>query len=67
MLEEIGALKFHNIRTADNVIAGMEISMTAAGPWLTSSDDYHLQDALIVGASENIDDEILHAEMSGDT
>ena len=57
MAEELGALKFHNVRTADHVFSGVEFGITAAGPWLTSSDDYHLQDALIVGASENYETE----------
>ena len=51
--EELGALKFHNIRVADNIMSGVEFGITMVGPWLTSSDDYHLQDALIVGASDN--------------
>ena len=57
IVEECGALKFHNIRTADNLLAGVEFSITATGPWLTDSDDYHLQDALIVGFSENVESE----------
>lgn len=55
---EIGALKFHNIRAADNLLSGVEFSITAAGPWLTSSDDYHLQDSLIVAASDNVEPDI---------
>jgi len=51
--DELGALKFHNIRVADNILSGVEFGITQAGPWLTSTDDYHLQDALIVGASDN--------------
>jgi len=51
--EELGALKFHNVRAADNIFSGVEFGITMAGPWLTSNDDYHLQDALIVGASDN--------------
>ena len=51
--EEFGALKFHNIVTADNLFAGIEFGITAAGPWLSDSDEYQLQDALIVGESEN--------------
>ena len=50
---EIGALKFHNIRAADNILSDVEFSNTMAGPWLNSSDDYHLQDALLVGCSDN--------------
>jgi len=65
--EELGSLKFHNIRTADHILSGVEFGLTAAGPWLTSTDDYHLQDSLIVGASENVDEEILTSEESGET
>ena len=51
--EELGALKFHNLAIADNLFAGIELGITTPGPWLTSSDEYHVQDALIVGASAN--------------
>ena len=51
--EEFGALKFHNIVTADNLFAGVEFGVASVGPWLTENDEYHLQDALIVGASDN--------------
>ena len=54
--EELGALKFHNIRAADNLLSGVEFGITQAGPWLNDSSDYHLQDALIVGASENAEE-----------
>lgn len=51
--DEFGALKFQNIRVADNLFSGVEFGLTDVGPWLTDSDEYQLQDALIVGASEN--------------
>ena len=51
--EELGALKFHDVRVADNLLSGVEFGITSVGPWITSTDDYHLQDALIVGASDN--------------
>jgi len=53
IFEEFGALKLHNVVTADNLFAGIEFGITSAGPWLNDDDDYQLQDALIVGASEN--------------
>jgi len=51
--EEFGALKFQDIKVADNLFSGIEFGITAAGPWLTDSDTYQLEDALIVGASNN--------------
>jgi len=60
IVEELGALKFHNIRAADNLFSGVEFGITAAGPWLNENvgdnDDYHLQDALIVGFSDNAEE-----------
>jgi hypothetical protein len=43
--EELGSLRFHNIRVADNLLSGVEFGITDVGPWLNSSSvDYHLQD-----------------------
>ena len=52
----MGALKFINVRVADNIRSGVEFGITETGPWLEDGDDYHLQDALIVAASENVED-----------
>ena len=48
---ELGALKFVDIKAADNLAAGVEFSITSVGPWLSETDDYHLMDSLIVGYS----------------
>ncbi|CAI2373695.1 unnamed protein product [Moneuplotes crassus] len=53
MGEEFGAVRFHNIVTADNLFAGIEFSGTGVGPWIGEDEEYQLQDALIVGASDN--------------
>jgi hypothetical protein len=56
LVEEIGALKFFDIRVADNIRSGVEFGITETGPWLEDGNDYHLQDALIVAASDNVEE-----------
>ena len=51
--EEFGALKFQDIKVADNLFSGVEFGIPNVGPWLTDSDVYQLEDTLIVGASNN--------------
>ena len=50
--EELGALKFVDIKTADNLQSGVEFGLTDSGPWLAEADDYQLMDALIIGYSD---------------
>ena len=54
--EEFGDLKFVDIKTADNLMSGVEFGLTDRGPWLTESDDYQLMDALIIGYSDFAED-----------
>lgn len=56
--EEIGAVRFHNITVADNLFAGMEFGQVASGPWINDDEEYHVQDALVVGFSENAEHEL---------
>jgi parallel beta-helix repeat protein len=66
---EIGEIKFHNIRVADNLHSGVEFTVTSTGPWLTTDDDYHLQDSLIVGYTagngEEVQKETVHRGLKG--
>lgn len=54
IVEEIGAVRFHDIKIADSQLANVELTKTQAGPWLTSeSESYTLNDALLIGFSDN--------------
>ena len=49
---EIGAVSFHNFKTADNILAGMEVSITSG-----IEDGYaKIVGGLVVGRSENTED-----------
>jgi hypothetical protein len=57
IVEELGDLRFHDIKVADNLFSGVEFGKTDWGTWLNSSSpNYHLQDALIVGKSANYEE-----------
>jgi hypothetical protein len=63
--EELGAVTFENIRVADNLFSGVEFGITQAGPWREANEDYHLQDALIVAASDNAEEfQTTHADVT---
>jgi hypothetical protein len=54
--DEVGALRFHNIAIADNKASGIEFGTVSSGPWINETQNYHLQDSLIIGLSNNYED-----------
>ena len=57
---EMGAVKFHDFKVADNIFSGIELSKMSVGPWIQDGEDYHIQDALVVGHSENWEPDVMN-------
>lgn len=54
--ERVGDVRFNNFKTADNLLAGIEFSLTHEFPDFIGDDKQGIYNALIIGRSENTED-----------